>query len=246
MKRFLKPAILPYMVLVAGAIGMALRLWLLLSGTDGKGLLVEGHPAQILLWGLTAVVLALLFLLTGKLSKAPKYSFNYPPSVIGAAGAGIAALGVMLTSINELSAGGDTLATLCAGLGLLCTTLLAVIALARWKGYRFSVLPHGIICVYAMLHLVCKYRLWSAEPQLMTYCFPLFCLAALTIAVFCRAGFDADNGNRRSLVISHLLTVFFGMLAIPGSADWLFYLTVSIWMLTDLCDLTPVASEPKE
>lgn len=246
MKRFLKPAILPFFTLGASVIGVALRLWLMLGGTDEKGLFLAGHPAQILLWVLTALVLALLFLLTGSLSKAPKYSYNYPPSVVGAVGAGAAALGVLLTSIRELSAGGDLLAGICAGMGLLCTTLLAVIALARWKGYRFNVLLHGAVCVYAMLHLVCKYRVWSSEPQLLSYCFSLFCLAALAVSVFCRAGFDADSGSRRSLVISHLAAVFFGLVAIPGNPDWIFYFTVSLWMLTDLCNLTPAASNCKE
>lgn len=246
MKRFLKPAILPFFTLGAAAVGMALRLWLILGGTDARGLYTAGHPAQLMLWILVALVFAALVLFTLNLTKAPKYSYNYPPSVIGAIGAGAAALGILLTSLRELSAAADTLATVCSFMGLACTTLLAVIALARWKGYRFNVLLHGFVCLYAMLHLVCKYRIWSAEPQLLSYCFNLFCLAALAISLYFRAGFDAEAGSRRGLTISHLAAVFFGLVAIPGNPDWVFYFTVSLWMLTDLCNLTPVTSDHKE
>lgn len=242
MKRFLQPVVLPFLILGAGGIGIALRIWLMLGGTDKKGLLLAGHPAQTLLWILVALVFAALFLFTRDLKRAPKYTFNYPPSVIGAIGAGAAAVGILLASIQELSAGGDMLATVCGGLGLGCTTLLAVIALCRWKGYRYSVILHGLVCVYAMLHLVCKYRQWSSEPQLLTYCFQLFCHAALALAIFYRVCFDADTGKRRALAVSHLATAFFGLVAIPGSPDWFYFLTVSLWMLTDLCSLIPAAS----
>ncbi len=246
MKRFLQPSFLPCVILGAGGIGILLRTWLLLGGTDDKGLLRSGHPAQILLIILTVLVLAVVVFFAKDLVKAPKYSFNYPASVIGAIGAGVAALGILITSLAELSAGGDTLFTVCAVMGLVCTPILALIALSRWKGYRLNVLLHGFVCFYMMLHLVCQYRQWSSDPQLMAYCFQLFCQASLVLSVFYRACFDADMGNRRLLVISHLAAVFFGLLSIPGSSDWLYYFSACVWMLTDLCSLQPVMSQRKE
>lgn len=246
MKRYLQPIFLPHFILGAGGIGVLLRTWLVLGGTDDKGLLKAGHPAAILLWILTAAVLAVLILLTRHLVKAPKYSFNYPSSIVGGIGVGIAALGIFITSLEELSSGGDILVSVCAGMGLVCTSVLALIGLSRWKGYRFSVLLHSFVCLYMMLHLVCQYRQWSSEPQLMTYCFQLFCLVSLMLSVFYRTCFDAGIGNRRPLAISHLAAVYFGLLAIPGSSNWIYYLSMSIWMLTDLCSLQPVVVQGKE
>ena len=55
MKKYLKPATLPWFVLITGGMGIALRFWLLSSGVDAKGLLKSGHPAIILLWILTVI-----------------------------------------------------------------------------------------------------------------------------------------------------------------------------------------------
>jgi len=246
MKRYLQPAFLPFLVLGAGGIGILLRTWLVLGGTDEKGLMKSGYPAEILLWILTVLVLAAVIYLTKDLLRAPKYSFNYPASMVGAVGAGVAALGILITSLAEVFAGGDALSTVCAVMGLICTPILALIALSRWKGCRFSVLLHSFVCIYMMLHLICQYRHWSSDPQLMTYCFQLLCLVSLVLAVFHRACFDADMGNRRLLVIFHLVAVYFGLLSLPGSSDWLYYFSVSVWMLTDLCSLKPVAARQPE
>lgn len=246
MKRYLQPAFLPCVILGAGGIGVLLQTWLVLGGTDDKGLLKPGHPAQVLLLILTGLVLVALVFLAKDLVRAPKYSFNYPASAVGAVGAGVAAVGILITSLTEVSAGGDILATVCAVMGLLCTPILALVALSRWKGYRTSVLLHGFVCLYMMLHLICQYRQWSSDPQLMTYCFQLFCLVSLVMSVYYRACFDADMGNRRLLVISHLAAVYFGLLSIPGNSNWLYYFSTSIWMLTDLCSLKPVMPQCKE
>ena len=55
-----KLTLLPLAVLVAGAVGAALRLWLLSSGKDPGGLIVPDHPAGTLLVILTLGVLVLL------------------------------------------------------------------------------------------------------------------------------------------------------------------------------------------
>ena len=62
MKKLMKPAFLPIFTLAAGVLGLALRAWLFFGGTDQKGLLVSSHPANALIFILTALVLAVLFI----------------------------------------------------------------------------------------------------------------------------------------------------------------------------------------
>ena len=41
MNRYLKPSHIPFATLAAGVLGLILRIWLKLAGTDEKGLLVS-------------------------------------------------------------------------------------------------------------------------------------------------------------------------------------------------------------
>ena len=94
MKKIFKPTILPIFTLAAGAIGFVLRLWLFLGGTDAKGLLVPNHPAGILCFVLTAIVLAFAALCSRQLAPLSSYKKLFPPRLLAgigcfAAGAGI-------------------------------------------------------------------------------------------------------------------------------------------------------------
>ena len=66
MKHPFHSRILPLFPIAAGAVGLALRVWLF-SATDDKGLLPVGHPANYALYLLTAVTLGILFLATREL-----------------------------------------------------------------------------------------------------------------------------------------------------------------------------------
>ena len=80
MNKAIKPAILPYITLGAGAAGAALRFWLLASA-NGAHLLPAGHPARTLPVILSLLLLAVLFIGTRPLVQAHKYGFNFPASL---------------------------------------------------------------------------------------------------------------------------------------------------------------------
>lgn len=240
MKQYLKPANLPLLTVGAGVVGLLLRIWLLASGIDEKGLLQEGHPAEILLWLLSAAVIGLLFWQTQMLTSAPKYSFNYPASLPGAIGAVCGAAGFLVSSFRALAHGGDLLLMIASVLGILSSAAIAFVGFCRYKGQPVSVIFHGLACIYLMLQLICLYRQWCADPQLQDYCFQLLAVVCLALSLFHRSGFDAGMGQRRPLALSHLAAVYFCLLAIPGSGNTLFFAGSSLWMLTDLCNLTPM------
>ena len=174
MKRLLAPTLLPWITLAAGALGLLLRIWLYSTGIDETGLLIAGHPAEILIWLLTAGMMVLLWLSTSPLVAAPKYRFNFPRSVFDATGCGFAALGIGFTSAMEIMARSDTLTSLTAIVGIFAAASLAALALMRFKGIQPGILFHVILCVYFMLRLVSLYRHWSADPQLQDYFSPFW------------------------------------------------------------------------
>ena len=237
MNRYLKSTYLPLITLGAGLLTMLLRFILLATGEDDKGLLVNGSFADIFSWLLAVATLVVIFLGTRDLREASKFSFNFPASLPGAVGTLAAALGILITSVSELFAGTDALGIAGSVLGMLAAPALVLVALSRYQGQRPSVLLHGVVCVYLMLHLVSHYRLWSAYPQIQSYGFELLSIVCLMLACYHRATFDVGEGNRRSYAFCALASVFFSVATLPGCDSPLFFLGCAVWMVTNLCNL---------
>ena len=247
MTKYLNPIHLPWFIPAAGLLGIGLRVWLLADGFDKKGLLVTSHPAGILIWILTALVLSVLVISCLPLVQASKYSFNYPASVTGAAGEALGAIGILIACIQILFGTMDIVTEVCLVLGFLSVPALGLGAWLRMKGLRPPLYLHGTVCLFWMIRLVCQYRIWSPDPQLQDYSFQLLATVFLMLSCFHRAAFDANMGQRRMSAIFQLGAVYFCMISIPGCKDWLLYLCCGIWTALNLCNLLPLPNwRPKK
>lgn len=240
MKRFVNPVNLPLWTLLTGGVGLLLRVWLMTSGVDQKGFFVTGHFAGILLFLLVIGAMVALFLLTRDLVEASKYEFNFPASDINCYGAFVAAAGIGISSFVDIFVATDTLSLVAALFGLVAALLLVLTGFFRRKGTIPSVLIHIGICVYLVLRLVCYYRHWNSDPQILDYCFQLVATASLMLTTYQRATFDAQEGKRRPYAFWNLTTVFFSCISLIGWSNILFFLSVIVWQLTDLCSLIPL------
>ena len=240
MKRFVNPINLPLWTLLTGGVGLLLRVWLMTSGVDQKGFFVTGHLAGILLFLLVIGAIVSLFLLTRDLVEAGKYEFNFPASDIGSYGAYIAAAGIGISSFVDIFLASDTLSMLAALFGMIAALLLVLTGSARRRGTVPSMLIHIGICVYLVLRLVCYYRHWNADPQILDYCFQLVATACLMLTTYQRATFDAREGKRRPYAFWSLATIFFSCISLIGWSNILFFLSVIVWQITDLCSLIPL------
>lgn len=234
---------LPLGALSAGLLGALLRLWLYADGIDEKGLLITGHPANILSWLLTAAVIAALIYFCQPLKEANKFRHNFPASINSAAGCIAAALGVLMDAMGHL--GGDTLQNITGFMGIFSAMALVFIGYCRMKGRYPSVLFNGLICLYLMLTLVGLYRTWSAAPQLQDYIFPLLGCVAVMLACYHDAAFAAHAGSRRKHTFFHMLAVYLCLASLPQNDSSLFYLSLAAWMLTGHCNLSPAAPAPR-
>lgn len=230
---------LPRYVLAAGGVGLLLRIWLL-SGVDEKGFLVSNPAATVLLCVVAIAVPAALFILTRQLTEANKYAFNFPPSPIAAIGTLLAALSIGIHSILSLFGSVDAIDVISGILGILSAGTLVVAGLCRLNGRRPSFLLHCTAALYLMLRLICQYRHWSADPQVLDYCFSILATVCLLLAVYHRAAFDLGTGDRRSYGFFCLTCGFFCCLSLVGWEDVLYYLGIGAWMFTDLCNLSPL------
>lgn len=230
---------LPWYVLGAGGIGLLLRLWLL-SSTDEKGFLVANPTAQTLLWVLAITVPTALFFLTRELGEGKKYSFNFPASMTGAIGTGAAAGAISIHSIVGLFTSTAAVDTVCAVLGIISGLALGLAAWCRYLGRRPNFLLHVMVTIHIMFRLICQYRQWSSDPQILDYSFQIIATIFLMLAAYHRGCFDNDMGDRRNYAFFALSTLFFCCLSLVRWADSLYYLCIGAWMITDLCSLKPM------
>ena len=238
----LKPKYLNFLILGASAAAFALRKTLYAFGFDGRGLLVENHPAALALWGLTAVVAVLLILFAlrpqgGAVTIAPR---------LGAAGAFAAAAGVLINAMAELARREVPMAPLVGLLGIAAAAALAFTGLCRLKGLRPTFLFHTLICLNFVVRLISHYQIWCADPQLQDYCFQLLGTVCAMLFAYHRAALDMKGGNRRTLVIMGLLGSYCCCLSVVASDAPTLYAGLAAWMITNLGTLASATEESAE
>lgn len=224
----LESKLVPRIALGAGILGFGLRLWLLFTGTDQAGLMIQTHPAITLLFILMAAAMATFALGIKSLKEQPTYDKLLPASTQARIGCYIAAAcAVISTFVWDLSFLG-IVSTLAAA------TCLVFTGISRLKRERPNYLLHAAITAYLVLHLVRQYQNWNTEPQLLSYIFPLLASVFLMVAAYYRTAMDAGKTDYRAFAFFHWGALFFCCIGIAGK-DWLFYLGMAIWTATWNC-----------
>ena len=235
MKSFVKPKCFPWLPLAAGLIGLILRIWIY-SDIDSKGLLPTGHIGITLIFILTALVMAVLFLCVRRFHPDGRCGDCFPRSVAGGLGNLIAALGIALFSLLEAAVKIEGFLWITFPAGLLAAIALVGCAVARFRGRRPAFFLYVIVCLYLMLHAVSQCRIWGAEPQLFNYCFQLLASIFLLLAAYQYCAVSIDKANCRWLLYTSQAALFFCCLCLNTESS-LFYLAMAIWMAADLCKL---------
>lgn len=138
----------------------------------------------------------------------------------------------MLNAVSGLH--GDNAERICAVLGFAAAASLLVTAYCRLCGSRPFFLLHTCVTVYFALTMVLRYRMCSADPQLMDYGFALCAYALLMLVAYHRAAFDAGMGSCRALWLTSLLAVFLCCTAAYAAHDAAELLACAVWALTGL------------
>ena len=239
MKKILSPALARLYALGAGLLGFFLYVWLIKTGVDQTGLLRPSHPAGIILFILIPLVLAVLYLCFRNLDGVPVYKKMFPRSIPYAVGCFVAAGGILIADIIELSALTDRLSILSCIAGVAAAASLVFLGLCNLRRKRPAPMFHGLVTLYLMLHLVSQYRFWSGEPQLQKYFFQLLASVFVMLSAYHRTAVDCSRNNRRLYLFFNYGALFFCCLAVPGR-DWLFYLSMAMWTGTCACSIQPV------
>lgn len=242
MKQLSKPPVFTALCAGGGFLCLLLRQWLFSGGTDGQGLFIPSHPANILCWvltGLTGLLAAALFFTWDK-----KTVCAFAPTPFSGVGSVLLACGYaaagwqLLTGPTELL---RLLAGFLAILSLLCTLL---ISLGQFRGDRMHPLLYCPGVLFFLCYLVCCYPGWSGEPQAQTFFFQMMFGSAMLVTVFCRAELAAGNASCRNYLLFSRVTVFLALGAIPRGSDPALYLLCALALIADGCQ-TEIAQAPE-
>lgn len=234
MKHTCNRSYLPLLTAVAGLAGLGLRAWLFFL-TDDRGLLPAGHISSWILGILTLAVGVGLLLAVRPLNPVRKYCRMFPPSLPGAVGSAIAALGVLGHAIRQAAAS-NLFSLICLLLGILAAVSMGFAAYFRWKGKQPSVFPHAALALYLILHALFQCRQWGTEPQLVYYFYPLLACIFLMITAYQQAALTLLKGNRCNFVLVRMAALYFCCVSICSSSP-LFYLSMAFWTGLDQCTL---------
>ena len=223
-----------YVVLGTGALGLLLRLWLLQTGTDARGLYPAGHISQILLLLMTLATLAFL-LLTRSTGTGGHFASNFPKSVLTAAGNWVTALLLVWVNLPLLTGQSDVLSRIGGILGLFAALALGLVGWHRLQGKQLVVPAHVLPCLYFLVLTFGLARQFGSEPELIRFLPQFLAVAASALASYQLWGFDVGAGNRRKSLFWSLTAGYFSLVAIPGGG--LLYLALAVWHLTGHCAL---------
>lgn len=221
--------LLRYTVLSAGFLAMTLRALLYAAAIDQKGLLAAGHWATWSILVLTVLTLGAALLMTRKIQGPADYADCYPVSYLQGTGSLLLAGAIFQRAISLYAVSSDRLNLIAAISGFTAVLALLVAGICRMIPKKPSFLCHSVVSIFFALQLVSQYRSWSADPQLMDYCFYLAAFICLMFTAYFLAGFEADLPNHRGLVFSSMAATFFCCLALPESGDAPLLISCALW-----------------
>lgn len=222
-------------MLVLGIAALVLRKMLYATAVDVKGLLLRGQPLEIALAVLTLGVLIRIVLAVRQLKGTDHCENMDSPNLAAAFGNVAAGAGILITVLTAVPVSGGYLESAWRFLGLAAPVCLLLAGVSRVLGKKPFFLLHVVTCLFFLVHIVTRYQLWSANPQLQDYVFALLGVAALMLFCFYIAAREAGCGSRHMELGMGLAAVYLCLAELARSACPALYLGGVLWALTDLC-----------
>lgn len=245
MKKLLKLIAPPWLALGLGVPAMGFMILLMTTGLDDRNLFIPGHYAGILVWLLTAAMAVLLGLSLNRLGGRAKYNRMFPASTPAAIGILGAAAACLWSGWQILTDNAGPMEIVSGILGLLSAAALVYLAWCRFRGLRGSFLLWACAAVFLMLRLMFSYRIWSAQPELLRYCFPLLASVCVTLGFYYRTAFGVGLGDRRMYLLFTQMGAFLCLVTLGSGFD-MFYAGMLLWCVGDLTNLRPMKTGRRE
>lgn len=220
----------------AGIVCMLLRLLLLKTGLDEKGLVRPGHFCNILSWLITFGVIALVAVVLWQQRR--KYLFR--PNRTNTIGMLACSIGLAAAAYSLLTVESGTILHLFSGLLAAISVLFSlIIALMRMRRLRPHVLLHLPQLIFLPIFLLLQYRVWSAEPETQRYFFSLTALVCTMLSAYQSAAVEVDMGQRKAGLFFSCCGIYLCFAAVADPGYSLLYLCMGIRLLLDTYTLMP-------
>ena len=246
---------------LAALAALGLHKYMMENCIDSMGLLIPGNLPGKLLWVLGFGFVGYLLILLSTLGGEGSYADNFPRSYLSG-GLLMAAGVVLLLSARNLTAsspvflpmqsqalGGYVVLFTERAMGLmpwLAGAAMVILGIYRVAGKKPLVLFSGIVCLFCMLMLIRSYRVWSADPQLHEYCFPLLAMILLMLCSFHRTCCDTGVIQRKKLLLTGMTAAVCSAAALNAGFQPGFFLACSLWALGCVCDPAVLPPDPEE
>ena len=230
MKHPFRCHILPLFTMGAGGLGLALRIWLF-SSIDERGLLPAGHPADAMLYILTALTLGVLFLATRQLvpRRIHRNHLRLGTTVAYALGG----LGLILAALLELAGSTARLALIATIASLLGGLLMFFMAALKFFRKKLPYWLTAALTAVLMLDTVAQCQVWGAVPQLQEYFFPLLASIFLILSAYYKTTLLAHQGKPKLLAFFSQGALFFCCVSL-NTAQWPLYMGMMCWATVQL------------
>ena len=211
-----------------GTVGAILRVVLLRTAIDEKGLLIPSHFANLGLWAVSILFVLLTWvLLKKKLGDNGSFSDVFPKCRIRFGLSAAAAAVLAVESLRQLGLGQK----LPGILGLLAALGMAGASVSRLKGSRPLPLFHILVCVFFIARLVLSFQGWSADPQFQDYSMQLLASVSLMLFSFHRASCDAKLMDREATARYSLLSAGYCLISLSDPTMPLLYTAGALWSI---------------
>lgn len=196
------------------------------------------HGGMLFPWFCAAVVLAYgVFCLRLRPDPSAEALFEQSPVLL--LGAVLAALAVTAGSFSVYMERSSRVDVLLSVGGLVTAACWVYAGLCRFRGRPMPAPVLMIPALFFAVQLICSFRDWSRDPNILDYCFDLLGLISLMCASFHLGGFCFGQGRRRITVFFCLCGIFFGAAALASgrlrevalTGGAMVWLACSLWPL---------------
>ena len=230
------PALL--LTLFSAVAAFVLRTSQLEGAYDASGRMVVGlgdSPLTLLCLVMVLVFAVYSFFLVPRKTYAVVASDHPAVFVVTVASAAAMLLGSVLLVLNL----GQMSDLLVATSGMVMAICWFVAGLERVRGRKVPAALFMLPALLCAVELICEFRFWSRDPQILAYCFDLLAMICVMCATYHLGGFCFNKGGRRRTAFFCLCGVFFCAAAmVDGAANSQIRSAASaLWLLANLMPL---------
>lgn len=246
MKNRCETKLVPLGVFALAVSANVLRRGYYACGMEANGLLVRSHPMAVAMWVCVAAAAALIVYGAFREGSRKNFADVFRASPLSGVGQILAGWCLGWTAYMEavMPAQKEMLEKLWIVFGIAAGLMLVWAGICRIRGKVPFFGTYAVCSVFYALHLVYRYQIWCAEPQLIHYVFDFFAALFLMLSCYQLAALCVGRGDSRQQRALALLALLSCVGTLVVTRDPMIY--VGSTVLAASCRADPAAPGKSE